>query len=85
MTSKNASKTGSAVGIVVKPQKGATLKVMPAPNAYGKPYCVLSNQSGNLLTTPRTLRYDLCIRFEEKEKKAAVVTSHVARPDLLRP
>ena len=32
MTSKNASKTGSAAGIVVKPQKGATLKVMPAPN-----------------------------------------------------
>jgi len=32
MTSKNASKTGSATGIVVKPQKGATLKVMPAPN-----------------------------------------------------
>ena len=32
MTSKNASKTGSAAGIVVKPQKGTTLKVMPAPN-----------------------------------------------------
>ena len=32
MTSRNASKTGSAAGIVVKPQKGATLKVMPAPN-----------------------------------------------------
>ena len=32
MTSKNISKTGSAVGIVVKPQKGTTLKVMPAPN-----------------------------------------------------
>ena len=32
MTSKNASKTGSAAGIVVKPQKGITLKVMPAPN-----------------------------------------------------
>ena len=30
--SKNASKTGSAAGIVVKPQKGTTLKVMPAPN-----------------------------------------------------
>jgi len=26
------SKTGSAAGIVVKPQKGTTLKVMPAPN-----------------------------------------------------
>ena len=24
--------TGSAAGIVVKPQKGTTLKVMPAPN-----------------------------------------------------
>ena len=32
MTSKNASKTGSAAGIVVKPQKGTTLKVMLAPN-----------------------------------------------------
>ena len=32
MTSRNASKTGSAAGIVVKPQKGTTLKVMPAPN-----------------------------------------------------
>jgi len=32
MTSKNASKTGSAAGTVVKPQKGTTLKVMPAPN-----------------------------------------------------
>jgi len=31
MTSRNASKTGSAAGIVVKPQKGTTLKVMPAP------------------------------------------------------
>ena len=32
MTSKNASKTGSAAGIVVKPQKGTTLEEMPAPN-----------------------------------------------------
>jgi len=32
MTSRNASKTGSAAGIVVKPQKGTTLKVMTAPN-----------------------------------------------------
>jgi len=32
MTSRNASKTGSTAGIVVKPQKGTTLKVMPAPN-----------------------------------------------------
>jgi len=32
MTSRNASKTGSAAGIVVKPQKGTTLKVMSAPN-----------------------------------------------------
>ena len=32
MTSKNASKTGSAAGIFVKPQKGTTLKVMPASN-----------------------------------------------------
>ena len=32
MTSKNASKTCSTAGIVVKPQKGTTLKVMPAPN-----------------------------------------------------
>jgi len=32
MTSRNASKTGSAAGIIVKPQKGITLKVMPAPN-----------------------------------------------------
>jgi len=55
MTSKNASKTGSAAGIVVKHQKGTTLKVMPAPNVYGKPFCVLSHQTGNLLTTPRTL------------------------------
>jgi len=31
-TSKSASKTGSAAGIVVKPQKGTTLKVMLAPN-----------------------------------------------------
>ena len=53
MTSKNASKTGSAAGIVVKPQKRTTLKVMPAPNVEGKPFCVLSHQSGNLLTTPR--------------------------------
>jgi len=29
--SKNASKTGSAAGIVVKSQKGTTLNVMPAP------------------------------------------------------
>ena len=50
MTSMNASKTGSAAGIVVKPQKGTTLKVMPAPNVC-KPFCVLSHQSGNLLTT----------------------------------
>ena len=53
MTSRNASKTGSAAGIFVKPQKGATLKVMLVPNAQGKPFCVLSHQSGNLLTTPR--------------------------------
>ena len=32
MTSKNGSKTGSAAGIVVKPQKGSTFKAMPAPN-----------------------------------------------------
>ena len=32
MTSKNASETGSAAGIVVKPQKGTTLKVITAPN-----------------------------------------------------
>jgi len=32
ITSKNASKTGSAAGIVVKPQKGTTLKVMPTLN-----------------------------------------------------
>ena len=32
MTSKNASKISSAAGIVVKPQKGTILKVMPAPN-----------------------------------------------------
>ena len=32
MTSRNASETGSATGIVVKPQKGTTLKVMLAPN-----------------------------------------------------
>jgi len=31
-TRKLLSKTGSAAGIVVKPQKGTTLKVMPAPN-----------------------------------------------------
>jgi hypothetical protein len=31
MTSRNASKTGNAAAIVVKLQKGATLKVMPAP------------------------------------------------------
>jgi len=53
MTSRNASKTGSAAGIVVRPKKGTTLKVMPAPNVQGKPFCVLSHQSGNLLTTPR--------------------------------
>jgi len=32
MTFKNTSKTGSATGIVVKPQKGTTLKVMLDPN-----------------------------------------------------
>jgi len=32
MTSKNASKTGSADGFVVKPQKRTTLKVMPVHN-----------------------------------------------------
>ena len=32
MTSKNVSKIGSAVEIVVKPKKGTTLRVMPAPN-----------------------------------------------------
>ena len=32
MLSKNASKTGSAAGIVIKPQKGTTLKMMPSPN-----------------------------------------------------
>jgi len=53
MTSKNASKIGSAAGIVVKPQKGTTLKVMPAPNVYGKSFCISSHQSGNFLTTPR--------------------------------
>jgi len=31
MTLKNAWNTGSAAGIVVKPQKGITWKVMPAP------------------------------------------------------
>ena len=55
MTSKNISKTGSAAGIVVKPQKGTTLKVMPAPSVNGKLFCVLSHQSGNLLTTPRII------------------------------
>jgi len=54
MTSRNVSKTGSAAGIIVKPQKGTTLKVMLAPNVEGKLFCVLSHQSGNLLTTPRT-------------------------------
>ena len=29
---RNASENGSAAGIVVKPQKRTTLKVMPAPN-----------------------------------------------------
>ena len=53
MTSKNASKTGSAAGIVVKPQKGTNLNVIPAPNV--KPFCVLIHQSGNLLTTPLML------------------------------
>jgi len=53
ITSRNASKTGSDAGIVVKPQNGTTLKVMPGPNVQGKPFCVLSHQSGNLLTTPR--------------------------------
>ena len=53
MTSKNASKTGSTTGIVVKPQKGTTLKVKTASNVSGKPLCVLSHQSGNFLTTPR--------------------------------
>ena len=55
MTSKNDSKTGSAAEIVVKPQKGTTLKVMPAPNVLGKPFRVLSHQYGNLLTTPRII------------------------------
>ena len=32
VTSKNASKTGSATGNVVKPQKGTTVKVTPTPN-----------------------------------------------------
>jgi len=32
MTSRNASETGSTAEIVVKPQKGTTLKVMLAPN-----------------------------------------------------
>jgi len=32
MTSRNASDTGSAAGIVVKPQKGTILNVMPGPN-----------------------------------------------------
>ena len=32
MTSRNASDTGSAAGIVVKPQKGTILNVMPSPN-----------------------------------------------------
>ena len=54
MTPKNASKTGSAAGIVVKSQKGTTLKVMPAPKVWGKPFCVLSHQSENLLTNPRS-------------------------------
>ena len=57
MTSRNVSKTGSAAGIVFKPQKGTALKVMPAPNVEGKPFCVLSHQSGNLLTTPRSLLF----------------------------
>jgi hypothetical protein len=29
---QEVSKTGSAAGMVLKPQKGTTLKVMPAPN-----------------------------------------------------
>ena len=52
-TSKNASKTGSAAEIVVKPQKGTTLKVISVPNVQGKPFCVLNHQSGNLFTSPR--------------------------------
>jgi hypothetical protein len=32
ITSRNASKVGSAAGILVKPQKRTTLKVIPAPN-----------------------------------------------------
>ena len=55
MMSRNVSKTGSAAGIVVKPQNGTTLKVMPSPNVKVKPFCVLSNQSRNLLTTPRSV------------------------------
>jgi len=56
MTSRNVSKTGSAAGIVVKPQKETTLKVMPVPIVQGKLFCVLNHQSRNLLTTPRINR-----------------------------
>ena len=62
MTSRNASKTGSTTGIIVKSQKGTTLKVMLAPNVQGKPYCVLSYQSGNLLTTPRILTLAIMVQ-----------------------
>ena len=70
MTSRNASKTGSAAGILVKHQKGTTLKVMPAPNVQGKPFYVLSHQSGNLLTTPRIVTgIEMCDHLNQKQDK----------------
>ena len=77
MTSKNASKTGSAAGNVVKPQEGTTLKVMPAPNVLGKPFCVLSHQSGNVLTTPRIYAHSPQYRNASWHKEIKITVTAV--------
>jgi hypothetical protein len=45
-------KLAAPLGTLSSLRRGTTLKVMSAPNVYGKPFYVLSHQSGNLLTTP---------------------------------
>jgi hypothetical protein len=47
------------------------------PVCYGSPSDVFAASSG--------LVHLYTLRFKEKEKRAAVVTCHIGRPDLLRP
>jgi len=45
---------------------------MLAPNVYGKPFCVLNDQSRNLMTKPRTVTFLVYVtakgRYKYKEQ-----------------